>query len=339
MILVGGGAGYIGSHTVLVLLEAGYEVVVLDNLCNSSAQALKRVERLTGKRIAFAEGDIRDRSLLDRLFSVYPIESVIHFAGLKAVGESVHKPLEYYSNNVSGAITLLEAMRDAGVKSMIFSSSATVYGNPGTPAFVESMPTGNPSNPYGRGKLMIEQILRDIHHSDPEWSIALLRYFNPVGAHESGEIGEDPRGIPNNLVPYISQVAVGRLDKLSIYGNDYDTPDGTCLRDYIHVMDLALGHVKVLGYMHGKRGVEIWNLGCGKPASVLEVVKAYEKAAGRPIPYRVAPRRTGDLAQFWAVADKAGRELGWHAEKTLDDMVRDTWRWQVKNPQGYGNGS
>lgn len=335
MILVTGGAGYIGSHTVLVLLEAGYDVVVLDNLCNSSAQALKRVEKLTGKSIAFAEGDIRDRALLDRLFSIYPIESVIHFAGLKAVGESVHKPLEYYNNNVGGSVTLLEAMRDAGVKNMIFSSSATVYGDPGTPAFVESMPTGEPSNPYGRTKLMIEQILKDTHRADDAWSVALLRYFNPVGAHESGEIGEDPQGIPNNLVPYISQVAVGRLEKLSVFGDDYETPDGTCQRDYIHVMDLAQGHVKALAYMQGKTGVEVWNLGCGKPASVLEVVHAYEKACGKPVPYQFAPRRAGDLPRFWAVADKAERELGWKTEKTLDDMVRDTWHWQSKNPMGY----
>lgn len=335
MILVTGGAGYIGSHTVLVLLEAGYDVVVLDNLCNSSVEAIRRVEKLTGKSVAFAEGDIRDRALLDRLFSSYPIDSVIHFAGLKAVGESMHKPLEYFDNNVTGSITLLEAMRDAHVKSMIFSSSATVYGDPGTPAFVESMPTGEPSNPYGRTKLMIEQILKDTHRADGEWSVALLRYFNPVGAHESGDIGEDPQGIPNNLVPYISQVAVGRLEKLSVFGDDYDTPDGTCLRDYIHVMDLAVGHVKALAYMQGKHGVEVWNLGCGRPASVLEVLHAYEKAAGKTILYQIAPRRAGDLAQFWAVADKAAQELGWRTHKTLDDMVRDTWHWQSKNPQGY----
>lgn len=335
MILVTGGAGYIGSHTVLVLLEAGYEVVVLDNLCNSSVEAIRRVEKLTGKSIAFAEGDIRDRALLDRLFASYPIESVIHFAGLKAVGESMHKPLEYFDNNVGGSITLLEAMRDAKVKSMIFSSSATVYGDPGTPAFVETMPTGEPSNPYGRTKLMIEQILKDTFRADEEWSVALLRYFNPVGAHESGDIGEDPQGIPNNLVPFISQVAVGRLEKLSVFGDDYDTPDGTCQRDYIHVMDLAAGHVKALAYMQGKRGVEVWNLGCGRGSSVLEVLHAYEKAAGKSIPYQIAPRRAGDLAAFWAVPDKAAKELGWKTQKTLDDMVRDTWHWQSKNPQGY----
>ena len=335
MILVTGGAGYIGSHTVLVLLEAGYEVVVLDNLCNSSVEAIRRVEKLTGKSIAFAEGDIRDRALLDRLFASYPIESVIHFAGLKAVGESMHKPLEYFDNNVGGSITLLEAMRDAKVKSIIFSSSATVYGDPGTPAFVETMPTGEPSNPYGRTKLMIEQILKDTFRADEEWSVALLRYFNPVGAHESGDIGEDPQGIPNNLVPFISQVAVGRLEKLSVFGDDYDTPDGTCQRDYIHVMDLAAGHVKALAYMQGKRGVEVWNLGCGRGSSVLEVLHAYEKTAGKSIPYQIAPRRAGDLAAFWAVPDKAAKELGWKTQKTLDDMVRDTWHWQSKNPQGY----
>lgn len=335
MILVTGGAGYIGSHTVLALLEASYDVIVLDNLCNSTEEAIRRVEKLTQKSIAFAQGDIRDRALLDRILSVYPLQSVLHFAGLKAVGESVHNPLEYFNNNVCGTITLLEAMRDHQLKSIIFSSSATVYGNPAQPAYVETMPCGEPGSPYGRSKLMIEQILTDMQRADPQWSVALLRYFNPAGAHDSGEIGEDPQNIPNNLVPYISQVATGRREELAIFGGDYDTPDGTCRRDYIHVTDLAAGHVKALQHMQGKSGVEVWNLGRGEPSSVLEVLRAYEHAAGKPIPYRIAPRRAGDLAQYWAVAEKAERELGWKAEKTLDDMMRDAWRWQTRNPHGY----
>ena len=320
----------------LVLLQAGHDVVVLDNLVNSSAESLRRVGTLADKTATFIEGDIRDRAALDALFARYPITSVIHFAGLKAVGESVEKPLPYYENNVSGSITLFEAMAAAGVKRIVFSSSATVYGEAGGEReYREDMPVGVPSSPYGQSKVMIEQILRDTARADDDWSVALLRYFNPIGAHESGDIGEDPQGIPNNLVPYISQVAVGRLAQLSIYGNDYDTPDGTCLRDYIHVMDLAEGHVKALQGIDSKTGVFTWNLGSGKPSSVLDVLHAYEKACGKAIPYQFAPRRAGDLPAFWANADKAAKELGWRTSRSLDDMVADTWRWQQKNPMGY----
>ena len=334
MILVTGGAGYIGSHTVLVLLQAGHDVIVLDNLVNSSAESIRRVGVLAGKTATFIEGDIRDRAALNALFARYPISAVIHFAGLKAVGESVAKPLPYYENNVGGSITLFEAMAAAGVKRIVFSSSATVYGEAGGEReYRETMPVGVPSSPYGQSKVMIEQILRDT--ADGEWSVALLRYFNPVGAHESGDIGEDPQGIPNNLLPYIAQVAVGRLERLSIYGNDYDTPDGTCLRDYIHVMDLAEGHVKALQGIDGKTGVFTWNLGSGKPSSVLDVLHAFAKACGKEIPYQFAPRRAGDLPAFWANPDKAAAELGWRTTRSLDEMVADTWRWQEKNPQGY----
>ena len=336
MILVTGGAGYIGSHTALVLLQAGHDVIVLDNLVNSSAESIRRVGVLAGKTATFIEGDIRDRATLDALFARYPISAVIHFAGLKAVGESVAKPLPYYENNVGGSITLFEAMAAAGVKRIVFSSSATVYGEAGGEReYRETMPVGVPSSPYGQSKVMIEQILRDTAHADGDWSVALLRYFNPVGAHESGDIGEDPQGIPNNLLPYIAQVAVGRLERLSIYGNDYDTPDGTCLRDYIHVMDLAEGHVKALQGIDGKTGVYTWNLGSGKPSSVLDVLHAFAKACGKEIPYQFAPRRAGDLPAFWANPDKAAAELGWRTTRSLDEMVADTWRWQEKNPQGY----
>ena len=336
MILVTGGAGYIGSHTALVLLQAGHDIIVLDNLVNSSAESIRRVGVLAGKTATFIEGDIRDRAALDALFARYPISAVIHFAGLKAVGESVAKPLPYYENNVGGSITLFEAMAAAGVKRIVFSSSATVYGEAGGEReYHESMPVGVPSNPYGQSKVMIEQILRDTARADSDWSVALLRYFNPVGAHESGDIGEDPQGIPNNLLPYIAQVAVGRLERLSIYGNDYDTPDGTCLRDYIHVMDLAEGHVKALQGIDGKTGVYTWNLGSGKPSSVLDVLHAFAKACGKEIPYQFAPRRAGDLPAFWANPDKAAAELGWRTTRSLDEMVADTWRWQEKNPQGY----
>lgn len=335
MILVTGGAGYIGSHTVFVLLEAGFEVVVIDNLVNSSAESLKRVEKLTGKKVIFIEGDIRDRAILDNIFADYKIDSVIHFAGLKAVGESVKVPLTYYQNNVTGSIVLLQAMAAAGVKTLVFSSSATVYGDTGVAELREDMPTGVATNPYGRSKLMIEQIMQDTAFADSAWSFALLRYFNPVGAHPSGEIGEDPQGIPNNLVPYISQVAVGRLEKLSVYGDDYDTPDGTGIRDYIHVMDLAEGHVKALAGIKEKSGVQIWNLGTGKGHSVLEVLRAYEKACGKTLPYQIAPRRAGDLAIVCANPDKAAKELGWKSSRSLDEMVADTWHWQAKNPQGY----
>ncbi len=335
MILVTGGAGYIGSHTVLVLLQSGLDVIVLDNLSNSSTKSLDKVEEITGKAVTFIKGDIRDRQLLDKLFKDYHINSVINFAGLKAVGESVLKPLAYYQCNVHGAVTLLEAMSDAGVKTFVFSSSATVYGEPDTDCYYEALPTGTPSNPYGRSKLMIEEILKDLHLANPSWKIAILRYFNPVGAHKSGKIGEDPNGIPNNLLPYIAQVAVGKLPYLNIYGNDYDTPDGTGMRDYIHVMDLAEGHLDALDAIKEESGLRIWNLGTGNPYSVLEMVNAFEKASGQNIKYKIAPRRAGDIARFYADASKANKELNWKAKRGLQEMMVDTWRWQSNNPNGY----
>ncbi len=334
-VLVTGGAGYIGSHTVLCLLQAGYDVVVLDNLCNSSAESLNRVRQLCGKAPHFVQGDIRDRALLDNLFAKCSIDAVLHFAGLKAVGESVTQPLRYYENNVAGSVTLFQAMQAAGVAKLVFSSSATVYGEPASMPIREDFPTGAPANPYGRSKLIVEEMLQDLCQSDERWSVALLRYFNPAGAHESGLIGEDPNGVPNNLLPYISQVAVGRLEYLSIFGNDYATPDGTGVRDYIHVVDLALGHLKALGVLDHRSGANVWNLGTGKGYSVLEMVRAFEQASGRSVPYRFAPRRTGDIAECWADPSKALRELEWRAERTLDDMMRDSWRWQQKNPAGY----
>ena len=335
MILVTGGAGYIGSHTVLVLLEAGYEVVVYDNLCNGSREAVHRVETLSGKRIAFEQGDIRDRARLDEVLGRYPIEAAIHFAGLKAVGESMVKPLEYFDNNVAGSTHLLQAMADVGVFKIVFSSSATVYGDPGTPVFSEEMPTGTPTNNYGYTKLVVEELLKKLQAADPRWRVALLRYFNPVGAHESGTIGEDPAGEPNNLLPYIAQVAVGKLEQLRVFGDDYPTADGTCLRDYIHVMDLAEGHVRALDALARIDGVGIWNLGGGRGHSVLEMIDAFARASGREIPYVVAPRRAGDLAQFWADPSKAKHELDWQTRRGLEEMMQDTWRWQSQNPNGY----
>lgn len=334
-ILVTGGAGYIGSHTCLEFLEAGYDVVVLDNLSNSSQEALNRVQKLTGRELTFIEGDIRDRAGLDRLFQRHDIDAVIHFAGLKAVGESVEKPLLYYDNNISGSVTLFEAMQAAGVKTIVFSSSATVYGDPASVPIREDFPVGGTTNPYGTSKLFIEKILQDVAISDAAWRIALLRYFNPVGAHESGRIGEDPQGIPNNLMPYISQVAVGRREYLSVFGNDYPTPDGTGVRDYIHVVDLAKGHLKAVEKLMDGPGVKVWNLGTGQGYSVLDMARAMEKASGRPIPYRIAPRRVGDVAQCYADPAKALAELGWRAERGLDTMCADTWRWQSMNPNGY----
>ena len=334
-ILITGGAGYIGSHACLEFLEAGYDVVALDNLCNSSRESLRRVEKLTGRELVFVEGDIRDRSALDALFRHHDIDAVIHFAGLKAVGESVEKPLLYYDNNIAGSITLFEAMQAAGVKSIVFSSSATVYGDPASVPIREDFPVGATTNPYGRSKLIIEQILQDVAVSDPVWRVALLRYFNPVGAHESGQIGEDPQGIPNNLMPYISQVAVGRREHLSVFGDDYPTPDGTGVRDYIHVVDLAKGHVKAVEKLADGPGVNAWNLGTGHGYSVLDMARAMEKATGRPVAYKIAPRRAGDVAQCWADPAKALAELGWRAEKNLDAMCADTWRWQSMNPNGY----
>ncbi|HNQ04106.1 MAG TPA: UDP-glucose 4-epimerase GalE [Thiobacillaceae bacterium] len=338
-ILVTGGAGYIGSHACLEFLQAGYDVVVLDNLCNSSPEALARVQALTGRDLIFIEGDIRDRSGLDTLFRRHDIDAVIHFAGLKAVGESVAKPLLYYDNNIRGSLTLFEAMQSAGVKSIVFSSSATVYGDPASVPIREDFPVGGTTNPYGTSKLFIEKILQDLAIADPAWRVALLRYFNPVGAHESGRIGEDPQGIPNNLMPYITQVAVGRREFLSVFGNDYPTPDGTGVRDYIHVVDLARGHVKALEKLAEGPGVGVWNLGTGRGYSVLDMVHAMEQASGRPVAYRFAPRRAGDVAQCWADADKALQELGWRAERGLQAMCADAWRWQSMNPHGYTRGT
>ena len=334
-ILVTGGAGFIGSHTCVEMLNAGYEVIVVDNLCNASEEAIRRVEKITGKNVTFYKADIRDKEALDQIFDKESVECVIHFAGLKAVGESVAKPLEYYQNNIAGTLTLCDVMRNHNVKNIIFSSSATVYGDPAFIPITEECPKGTCTNPYGWTKWMLEQILTDLHKADPEWNVVLLRYFNPIGAHESGRIGEDPQGIPNNLMPYIAQVAVGRRDHLTIFGNDYPTPDGTCRRDYIHVMDLADGHVKAVEYAAQHKGVEVFNLGTGTPYSVLEIVHAFENATGVAIKHEFGARRAGDLPEFWANADKAAKVLGWKAERDLTAMCRDTWRWQSGNPEGY----
>lgn len=334
-ILVTGGAGFIGSHTTLALLEVGYEVVVLDNLCNSSQESLLRVARICGKSPLFIQGDIRDRVLLDYLFSTERIDAVLHFAGLKAVGESVQRPLDYYENNVAGSLTLCQAMAKAGVFRLVFSSSATVYGEPPQMPISEVFPTGLPTSPYGRSKLMVEEQLKDLAHSDPRWNIALLRYFNPVGAHATGMIGEDPNGTPNNLLPYISQVAIGKLKQLSVFGSDYPTQDGTGVRDYIHVLDLADGHLKALQAINQRKGVNIWNLGTGDGYSVLDMIRAFEQASGQSVPYQVVDRRPGDIAECWADPTKAERELGWKAERGLPEIMADTWRWQSANPQGY----
>ena len=334
-ILVTGGAGYIGSHTCVELLNAGEDVVVLDNYYNAKPEALARVRRITGREIRFYECDIRDREGLRRVFAENGIDVVIHFAGLKAVGESVRVPLLYYENNIAGTVTLCEVMAEAGCKRLVFSSSATVYGEHNVAPFREDMPTGGCTNPYGKTKFMIEEILKDLYASDPGWSIALLRYFNPIGAHESGLIGEDPNGIPNNLVPYIAQVAVGKRERLSVFGNDYDTPDGTGVRDYIHVVDLARGHGLAVRFVRSRTGLEAINLGTGVGYSVLDVLHAYERACGRALPYEIAPRRPGDIATCYADPAKAKALLGFVTEKTLDDMCRDSWRWQSQNPNGY----
>lgn len=334
-VLVTGGAGYIGSHTVLELLEDGYDVVVIDNLSNSSTESLKRVEQLTGKSVTFIEGDITDRELLQKTFAVYSeIDSVIHFAALKAVGESTQIPLTYYQNNVHGTLTLLEELEKAGIYNFVFSSSATVYGDPATVPITEDFPT-SATNPYGQSKLMMEIILQDVAKANPNWSISLLRYFNPIGAHESGMIGEDPNGIPNNLMPFISQVAVGKREKLAVFGDDYSTPDGTGVRDYIHVVDLAKGHLKALDKIQFNKGVLIHNLGTGQGYSVLEMVKAFEQISGQSVPFEIVARRPGDIAECWASPEKSLNELGWKAEKGLEDMIRDTWRWQSQNPDGF----
>lgn len=333
-ILVTGGAGYIGSHTVLELLNSGNDVVVIDNLCNSSRESLRRVEALTGRSVTFYEADVCDRSALQTIFAQHAIDAVIHFAGLKAVGESTQIPLKYYQNNIAATLVLCEEMERAGVFRLVFSSSATVYGDPHTVPIQEHFPT-SATNPYGRSKLMVEEMLRDIVAADPRWSVVLLRYFNPVGAHISGQIGEDPNGIPNNLLPYIAQVAKGRLKQLSVFGNDYPTPDGTGVRDYIHVVDLSLGHLKALQYIADRHGVFTFNLGTGQGYSVLEMVKAFEQASGRAVPYQVVARRPGDIAVCYAEPDLAAQELGWRAERGLPEMMADTWRWQSQNPNGY----
>lgn len=335
-ILVTGGAGYIGSHTVLELLQAGYEVVAVDNLSNSSRESLKRVAAITGKQPVFEELDVADKAALGKVFNKHAVDAVIHFAGLKAVGESAEKPLAYYRNNIDSTLSLCEVMQEHGVRKLIFSSSATVYGDPEELPLKETSRVGvGITNPYGQTKFMIEQILKDLAAADPKWQITTLRYFNPIGAHPSGLIGEDPNGIPNNLLPYVAQVAVGKLNKLRVFGGDYATPDGTGVRDYIHVIDLAKGHLATLQHLGGKQGFDVYNLGSGSGTSVLEIIRTFEHAAGKPIPYEVVTRRPGDLAENYADVTKANKELGWHTEKTIADACADTWRWQSKNPGGY----
>ncbi|MEX0609134.1 MAG: UDP-glucose 4-epimerase GalE [Balneolaceae bacterium] len=333
-VLVTGGAGFIGSHTVLELLKEGHEVIVVDNLANSSEESLERVKKITGKSLTFYNLDLLDKPALAKVFASHSIQSVVHFAGYKAVGESVAKPMMYYDNNINSTLNLCALMKEHNVKNIVFSSSATVYGNPETSPITEDFPLFA-TNPYGRTKLFIEYILKDLHISDDSWNIALLRYFNPVGAHESGLIGEDPNDIPNNLMPYVSQVAVGKLQELSVFGDDYPTPDGTGVRDYIHVVDLAIGHSKALEKLNSNPGVVVYNLGTGKGSSVLDMVKAFERASGKKIPYKIAPRRPGDAAACFADTSKAEKELGWRATRGIEEMCRDTWNWQSKNPNGY----
>ena len=335
-VLVTGGAGYIGSHTCLELLESGYGVIVIDNLCNSNPKSLDRVQELTGKTLKFYEGDVRDEALLRKIFAEHEIGCVIHFAGLKAVGESVAKPWEYYDNNLNSTLVLTKVMKEVGMKNIIFSSSATVYTADNEMPLKETSRTGGCTNPYGWTKYMTEQILSGIAHADKEWGIVLLRYFNPIGAHESGRIGEDPRGIPNNLMPYITQVAVGRREKLSVFGDDYDTPDGTGVRDYIHVVDLAKGHVAAVKYVEANKGCEVFNLGTGVGYSVLDMVHTFIDVNRVPVPYEIVDRRPGDIATCYADPAKSAEKLGWHAEKNLGDMCRDSWNWQSSNPMGYG---
>ncbi|RYY80801.1 MAG: UDP-glucose 4-epimerase GalE [Moraxellaceae bacterium] len=335
MILITGGAGYIGSHTAVVLLQAGYDIVIFDNLCNSSKVAIERIEQITSQPVPFVEGDIRHERELQQVFERYPIEAVIHFAGLKAVGESMQKPLAYFDNNINGTVQLLQVMQQHHVHQLVFSSSATVYGDNATREFVEIMPLGMPTNNYGYTKLVIEQMLEKMAQAEPQWAFANLRYFNPIGAHPGGLLGEDPQGIPNNLLPYVAQVAVGKLASLNIFGNDYDTPDGTAIRDYLHVMDLAQGHLKALQYLRGKTGNFIWNLGTGQGQSVQQIVQTFEQVTGISIPYQIAPRRAGDIAAFWANANKAQNELGWKAQYSLDTMIKDLWNWQSHNPNGF----
>ncbi len=327
--------GLYSSHTCVQMIEAGMQPIIIDNLCNAKTEVLNRVETLTGVRPTFYQGDIRDEAFLDTVFSEHDITSVIHFAGLKAVGESVAKPLEYYDNNVNGSLVLARSMRKAGVKSIVFSSSATVYGDPEIVPITEESPTGATTNPYGRSKYMVEQCLSDLVNAESDWSVTLLRYFNPVGAHPSGTMGEDPQGIPNNLMPFIAQVAVGRREKLSVFGDDYPTPDGTGVRDYVHVMDLADGHIAALKAVGSKAGLHIYNLGTGKGSSVFEMVEAFGVACGNPIAYQVCPRRPGDVAAYWASTDKAQQDLGWKASRSIAEMTKDTWSWQSNNPNGY----
>lgn len=334
-ILVTGGAGYIGSHTCVELLEAGYDVAVVDNLYNASEKSVERVKEITGKDLAFYQADILDEEALDKIFEKEKVDAVIHFAGLKAVGESVAKPLEYYKNNITGTLILCDVMRKHKVKNIIFSSSATVYGDPAFIPITEECPKGTPTNPYGWTKSMIEQILMDFHTADEEWNVILLRYFNPIGAHKSGLIGEDPKGIPNNLLPYVAQVAIGKLECLGVFGDDYDTPDGTGVRDYIHVVDLARGHVKAIDKIKENPGVKIYNLGTGKGYSVLDIVKAFSKACGHDIPYVIKERRPGDIATCYSDASLAKKELGWEAEYGIEEMCADSWNWQKMNPNGY----
>ena len=333
-ILVTGGTGYIGSHTCISLIEAGYTPIIIDNLSNSHRVVLDRIQQIAGVRPKFYLGDIQDRATLDKVFAENQIAAVIHFAALKAVGESTQQPLKYYRNNIAGTLTLFEAMQAAGVKNFVFSSSATVYGDPETVPITEDS-SRSATNPYGQTKLMMEQIAEDLQRADHQWSMTLLRYFNPVGAHPSGLIGEDPQGIPNNLMPFVAQVAVGRREKLSVFGDDYPTPDGTGVRDYIHVMDLAEGHVKALQHCTDKPGTHIYNLGTGQGYSVLDMVKAFSHTSGKPIPYEIVARRPGDIAECWAAPDKAARELNWQCSRTLEDMTNDSWRWQSMNPHGY----
>ncbi len=334
-VLVTGGAGYIGSHTVVELLEQGYQVVVIDNLANSSRKALERVKQITGRDVIFYENDVRDRAALELIFTAHQIDWVIHFAGLKCVPESVKKPVEYYDNNLTSTLVLLDVMQKFGVKKIVFSSSATVYGDPYELPLKETTHLNPTTNPYGTTKVMQEQILRDVYISDHEWNVVLLRYFNPIGAHESGLIGEDPKGIPNNLMPYVAQVASGKLERVNVFGNDYPTPDGTGVRDYIHVVDLAKGHVAAIGKLK-EGGVHVYNLGTGVGYSVLEMVHAFEKACGKTLPYVIKPRRDGDIATCYCSAERAERELGWKAERDLEAMCRDQWNWQKNNPFGYG---
>lgn len=336
-ILVTGGAGFIGSHTCVELLNAGYDVVIADNLYNASEKAVDRVKQITGKDLKFYKADIRDKEAMNEIFEKEEIESVIHFAGLKAVGESVVKPLEYYENNIAGTLVLCDVMRNHGVKNIIFSSSATVYGDPAFIPITEECPKGTCTNPYGWTKWMLEQILTDLHTADPEWNVVLLRYFNPIGAHKSGTMGENPNGIPNNLMPYITQVAVGKLKELGVFGDDYDTPDGTGVRDYIHVVDLAVGHVKAINKIKENPGVKVYNLGTGNGYSVLDVIKAFSKACGHDVPYVIKERRPGDIATCYSDASLAKKELGWEAQYGIDEMCADSWKWQSMNPNGYND--